>query len=300
MRFAAVSSSVMFEHKPKYWHPENPERLKIVLEVLKELDLPILEAKPIRKEELYSIHTMDYVEKVESYCKKGLDIDADTYTSEGTFEAALTAVGALIPYIDDYDILFAAIRPPGHHAGKKGKAMLAPTNGFCIFNNAAFLAKKLLERYDKVGIFDFDLHHGNGTQEIFYYEPKVIHCDIHQHYATIYPGSGTPEQDGGGKAKGTKININLEPGSGDEEYMDAVDFCMEKLSGCDVVVVSAGFDAYFRDGMSSLKITKKTYEYIGKTLRKNFDKIYIVLEGGYTEGLRKALPSFLKGLLGKS
>lgn len=294
----AISNPIMLMHKPKYPHPESPERLNIVYRVLERLDIPIVEQNSFKdKEVLYEVHERSYVERIEVLSKAGIELDPDTYLCRHSFDAALCAATLLIPALEKYEIVFGVIRPPGHHAGMRGRAMGAHTNGFCIFNNAAVLAKQLLKKYKMIGILDFDLHHGNGTQEIFYFEKNVIFCDIHQDYRTIFPGTGAPDETGGNEARGTKFNINLAPGATDAEFMESIDICIEKLKNAEVIVVSAGFDAYYSDGLSDLNITEESYAYVGKVLRENFSKIYIVLEGGYRTGLEKGLSAFLKNFI---
>ena len=149
---------------------------------------------------------------------------------------------------------------------------------------------------------DFDAHHGNGSQDIFYNDNSVIHIDIHQDSSTIYPGTGFPWQTGEGNAKGTKININIPPFSGDDIFKDAVDNAFKFLKDYnpEVMIVDAGFDGYLDDNyMVSLNLSSNSFNYLGKTLNRISVPKIIVVEGGYNTGLKKALPSFLAGLLGK-
>lgn len=181
--------------------------------------------------------------------------------------------------------------------------MGAPTLGFCIFNHAAVATSAFLKRGFKVLVIDFDAHHGNGTQDILWYEPRALHIDIHQH--GIYPGTGYVNEIGGGEAEGTKINIPLRAGSGDMEIAWIASNVVEPLSEVfkpDAVVVSAGFDGFIGDPITGLSISRDGYTILGQLVRKLWEKsrrraLVVVLEGGYGEGLKTGFKSFLEGLL---
>ncbi|MEM4681459.1 MAG: hypothetical protein QXM56_03770, partial [Acidilobaceae archaeon] len=175
--------------------------------------------------------------------------------------------------------------------------------GFCIFNYAAVAARELLNLGLKVLMLDFDAHHGNGTQDIFWEEPEVLHIDIHQ--SGIYPGTGQINDLGGGEAEGTKVNIPLTSGSGDERIAWSVEHIIKPLAELfkpDAIVVSAGFDGYVGEPITTLSITEIGYKILGETVRElwTFSReraLVIVLEGGYEEGLRNGFRSFLEGFL---
>ncbi|USH00577.1 hypothetical protein K1720_03775 [Thermococcus argininiproducens] len=203
-------SEVFKDHKPEGYHPENPKRLELVIEGLKEHALWInVEQPPMAgMNDILKVHSNEYVKKIQGLSERGFSfVDPDTYVSPHTWEAALTAFGASMEVaklaLKKKDVYLALVRPPGHHAGKKGRALGAPTLGFCIFNNAAGAALTLKEKVGKVVIIDFDVHHGNGTQDIFWDDGDIIHIDLHE--GGIYPGSGNIYEIGGKGAEGTDL-----------------------------------------------------------------------------------------------
>ncbi len=293
-------------HDPSpYPHPENPERLRVALRALLDSCGSSIEAiTPPRRDpfEAYSlVHDSDYMQVVLEASKSPSPawIDPDTYVSPGTPKALARLAGAVDVAVDaavDGGLAIILGRPPGHHAGKRGPAMGAPTLGFCIFNTAALIARRLSE-YGRVAALDFDLHHGNGTQEILWWD-SILHVDIHQDPATIYPGTGFPEDTGG--IRGSKANIVVPPGSGDDIYIDAVGVALDILRNYnpDYLVVSAGFDAYIGD-FASMRATEHTFARIGHGVRDLSVPVIVVLEGGYTSGLTRGLPAFACSLFGE-
>ncbi|RLE68741.1 MAG: histone deacetylase family protein [Thermoprotei archaeon] len=235
-------------------------------------------------------------------------IDYDTYVSPGTMRAALKAAGASLEAAkmlsEGEQLILPLPRPPGHHAGRRGRAMGALTQGFCIFNNAALAVARLLELgFRRVAIIDFDSHHGNGTQEIFYSEPRVLHVDVHEDPATLYPGTGFPTDIGSGEGEGTKINVILPPGSRDDVYSMVIEEVVVPLLSNykpEVVVYSAGFDGYDGDGLSHLKAREHTYVELARIPEElGVRKVLAILEGGYSEGLERGLPAFISSLVGR-
>lgn len=262
------------------------------------------------KELALKIHDHDYVELVEKLSSRGGGwLDSDTYVSRGTWRAGLTALASAKDSVERTlstvtHESFILARPPGHHAGRSGPAMGASTLGFCIFNLSALAALELADRGLVVGVLDFDLHHGNGTQEILYEAPKIYHVDIHQDPWTIYPGTGLPEDIGRGPGKGTKYNVIVAPGSGDDIYLEAARYAIGLLlrSHVEVLVVDMGFDAYRGDGLSATMLaTSNTYHGIGEMIREELNPrvLIAILEGGYTHGLERGLPAFIAGILGE-
>ena len=185
---------------------------------------------------------------------------------------------------------FAVVRPPGHHA-KPERA-----DGFCLFNNIAIAAQKLVNEGKRVFILDIDGHHGDGTQRIFYHTDKVLFCSIHQQYA--YPGTGDSNETGEGEGKGYTMNFPLPAGSGDRELLEAVDRAIDRAEefNPDAVGVSAGFDGYIEDRLLELNYTLDAYFKIGKRLGHSFDHIFAVLEGGYHMDIKECVEHFIRGV----
>ncbi|XRP96964.1 histone deacetylase family protein [Methanocaldococcus sp. 16A] len=291
----------VLKHKPEFYHVENPERVEIILNSLKLKgfeDILLIEGKS-SIDEILEIHSKEYVDSIVKLCNDSFNYyDSDTYISKGTLDAALTAFKlakeAIKLALKNKDLYFALTRPPGHHAGISGRALGAMSNGFCIFNNiagAAELAKKYMK---KVIIIDFDVHHGNGTQEIFWNDENVIHIDFHQ--KDIYPGTGDVFDIGGKEAEGTKINLPFPAHSTDFDYIFAWNEIVEPILDYfkpSIVLVSAGFDAFMNDGLASMDLTETFYRFVGAKLSRY--GVVSVLEGGYGAGLKYAPPAFLEG-----
>ena len=291
-------------------HPESPERVlmafSIVREVVPKEELRVIEPPPSSRKIVELIHERGYVEYIESESGKGLHyIDADTYVNEHTFKVALLAASAAWNAADvSLEVrapVLALVRPPGHHAGKSGPAMGASSNGFCIFNNAAVAIQNFLGKGLRVMVLDFDAHHGNGTQEIFWREPRVLHVDMHEY--GIYPGTGSVNDVGGEGAEGTKINIPLPHNAGDKEFMWVVHEVLPKLAEVfkpDALVVSAGFDSHVLDPMSTLRASDDVFMVLGSLVaelsQRHVKGMVIVLEGGYGNALPAGLRGFLRGL----
>ena len=249
-------------------------------------NLKVLNCPYVTKEQLARVHEESYINKIINYfpLKKSIFLDGDTIISPGSKEATKDAVGSIIAAIDgvqkkDFKNAFCAVRPPGHHA-EKDKAM-----GFCIYNNVAVGANYLIEKYgyNKVAIVDFDVHHGNGTQDIFYNNKKVLYVSTHQY--PYYPGSGSEKERG----KFNNIyNIPLDAGTTAEEYLNAYESVLKKLKEFqpEFLLFSAGFDAHIDDPLAQLrlssedfyKLTKRTLEF-SKLFCKG--KVVSILEGGY-------------------
>lgn len=308
MRLHVVYARDHFLHAdPRGRHPADPRRLEVAMEALrssKAWELSLLHEPPAGEREiLYKVHDRDYVEFIETESADGFHyIDRDTYVTEHTFSLGLrffhaswSAAQSAIP--QEPWLLMA--RPGGHHAGRRGWAMGAPTLGFCIFNHAASAAMSFAERGLRTMVIDFDAHHGNGTQDIFWEDPRVIHVDIHQR--GIYPGTGDVFEIGGPGAEGTKINVPLEWGSGDAEYAWIADRVLRPLISLyrpQALVLSAGFDAFAGDPLTRLSATEATFEIMGSLVREAGAPAVAVLEGGYGEGLGKGLRAFVEALMG--
>ena len=292
MKIPIIYSETYLLHSPPDHHVESPERLRTALSILK--DHPIIQPEEVGEDEPKIIHDEDYVNLVKISSKRREWLDADTYTNEHTWKAALLALGGALTAYKNQG--FALVRPPGHHAGKSGRAFGAPTLGFCIFNNVSYPILKL--NLKRVAIIDFDVHYGNGTQEIFWENPEVLHIDVHQDPHTLYPGTGFPDMIGGGEAKGTKVNLLLPPLAGDDLYEELFPIIQSILDDFkpSLIAFSAGFDGFEGDGLASIRATERTYYNFG--LLGYNKRFYAVLEGGYSIGIERGLKAFVEGLEG--
>ena len=289
MKTGLITSNTYQNHNTGDGHPEQIDRVTVIIDNFKKLDNKnIVWKKPTKfdKSLLESTHSSDYINFVEkSFPEQGLSfLDGDTIISPGSKDATLDAVGSVITAIDgvqnkEFKNAFCAVRPPGHHA-EKGKAM-----GFCIYNNIAVGAHYLLEKYKlkKVAIIDFDVHHGNGTQDIFYNNEKVLYISTHQF--PYYPGTGTEKE----KGKYNNIfNIPLPAGTNSEEYLNAYEFVLKKIKKFkpEFILLSAGFDAHKDDPLAQFQLQSEDfYELTRRTLELSKlhcdGKVVSVLEGGY-------------------
>lgn len=233
------------------------------------------------------VHSERYIEYIREACLNG-DYVAEVALTPASYEAACLAVGLTIRASEQGD--FAVVRPPGHHAWRE------KASGFCFFNNIAIATQKLVNEGKRVFIFDIDGHHGDGTQSIFYDTDRVLYCSIHQHYA--FPYTGFPDDTGSGAGIGYNHNFPLISGSGDKEFLAAVDKAINiaRQFKPDVVAVSAGFDAYYKDKLLGLQVTQRAFYESAFRLRRAFSNIFAVLEGGYHLELKECIDSFIEGI----
>ena len=289
MKTGLITSDTYQNHNTGEGHPEKIDRVTAIIENFKKLDNKnLVWKKPSNFEQsiLIKTHTKDYIKQVNlSFPQSGLKfLDGDTVVSPGSKDATKDAVGSIISAIDgvekkEFKNAFCCVRPPGHHAEKE-KAM-----GFCIFNNVAVGANYLIEKYKykKIAIIDFDVHHGNGTQNIFYNDKNVLYISTHQY--PYYPGSGSEKENG---KYNNVLNIPLEAGTTGNEYLNAYEKVLDKLKEFkpEFLLFSAGFDAHIDDPLAQLrlssedfyKITKRTLEVSKPFCNGN---IVSILEGGY-------------------
>jgi len=279
-------------HDLGYDHPERPERIENILKAMEEIlerqDVTLLEPNPASTTDLLRVHTADYVAKIQSMSETGGVLTMDTPVPQGVYETARLAAGGAILAGESVvegkvDNAFALTRPPGHHAGR------AFGGGFCFFNNVAAMVEYIRFRHHlgKFAILDWDVHHGNGTQEIFNRDPDVLYFSTHQ--SPLYPGTGAIEQIGEGSGRGSKINVPLHPGTSGAsfKYILAELFApLVEQFRPDLIAVSAGYDAYFDDPLANLNFTIETYSYSAKFVKDLSDKLCdgrlaVVLEGGY-------------------
>lgn len=247
-------------------HPENPKRL----ERLKNLEVTEV---PIDVDPLYLVHPKSYVDKIRRAAENELQLDPDTRLSKKSFNALVKSVNATLAAAASGG--FAIVRPPGHHAYPE------EATGFCIFNNVAIAAEKLVREGKRVLIFDFDGHYGDGTAEIFYRTNKVLYWSIHQYPA--FPMKGKVHEIGEGAGKGFTVNVPLPPDSGDDIFLHAVDHFLPiaKQFNPDAVAISAGFDAHMYDLLLQLRVSVGTFHKLGQIIRESFQNVFATLEGGY-------------------
>ena len=274
------ATHVQFRH-----HPEAPFRMEYIIKKVAGMGISqdMVEAAPASYEDILATHRETYFDKIRNSSMAYLD--GETVIHDGTFDVAVLAAGGAITAMEESALrnqpAFAIVRPPGHHAGPDYGG------GFCYFNNVGVAAKKSLKRWRRVAIVDIDAHHGNGTQDIFYSDPNVLYISTHQWH--IYPGTGNYTEIGDGAGKGFNLNIPLPARSGDSTYSEAFESIvlpvLEEYRP-DVLFVSLGVDAHYKDDMSGLELSSKGYLDIAESLQKFAEKrtskrLVYSLEGGY-------------------
>ncbi len=289
MKTGLITTDTYKNHDTGNGHPEKIDRVTAIIDNFKKIDNKnLIWKKPNKFDEFFlnKTHSIEYINHVkQSFPKKGLVfLDSDTIVSPGSKDATKDAVGSIITAIDgvqnkEFKNAFCAVRPPGHHA-EKDKAM-----GFCIYNNVAVGAIYLIEKYKykKIAIIDFDVHHGNGTQDIFYNNEKVLYVSTHQY--PYYPGSGSNKENG---KFNNVLNIPLEAGTTSEVYLNAYENVLTKIKRFkpEFLLISAGFDAHINDPLAQIRLSTEDYYKITKrTLEtsKSFcnGRVVSILEGGY-------------------
>jgi acetoin utilization deacetylase AcuC-like enzyme len=293
-------------HKTGEGHPEIPERLTVIMRAIEEAELvskmvpvPVTAAKMGWIEK---VHSPKYIHRFEEACILDLGElgDPDNHICPMTYDTALLAVGGILNAVDmmmegKIDNAFCAVRPPGHHAE------MMDAYGFCFFNNVAIAARYLQLKWkvERIGIIDFDVHHGNGTQHIFEQDADVFYYSIHEHPSFAYPGTGREFEKGSGPGLGATLNSTVLPGQGDAEYKTKITqdllpaFAQFKP---DVILISAGFDAHVADDMSDINLSTEGFSWMMEQICRMADqyaggRLISVLEGGYCLDV---LPELLK------
>ena len=310
-RLAIVSDALFEAHDPGPGHPESPQRLRRIMDTLEKKGMfnrsTIVRPNSATMEQLSLIHSKPYIEFVLRHQgEEGVVLDSgDTRLSARSVEAAMLAGGAAITAVDlvfqhSFDKVFAAVRPPGHHARPEA-AM-----GFCVFNTISLAAKYAQTSYgiSKILIIDWDVHHGNGTQEIFYHSPHVFYLSLHQY--PLFPMTGKSGETGAGAGKGFTLNIPLPPGQTDADYALALEQALRTVETRfrpELILVSAGFDAFYADSIAGMLLTEdgfyKLTELVARFARRYANgRIISFLEGGYhLQGLANSVHKHLQCLL---
>jgi acetoin utilization deacetylase AcuC-like enzyme len=301
-------------HRTGPEHPESPERLIAIHKGVEESGLLSklisIPAARARQEWIEAVHSMKLIMRFEEACLWGLDMidHPDNRISRETFETAMLAVGGIIDTVErvmkgEIDNAFCAVRPPGHHA-EVNRVM-----GFCFFNNIAITARYLQEKWGirKIGIIDFDVHHGNGTQMIFDDDPSVFFYSIHEHPSFAYPGTGREFEKGSGPGLGFTLNSPVLPGQGDREYKELMHrdlFPAFEEFKPEIILVSAGFDAHKDDDMSDINLSTEGFSWIMEKIVEMAEsysqgRVVSILEGGYAiNRLPELINNHVKILLG--
>jgi acetoin utilization deacetylase AcuC-like enzyme len=292
-------------------HPEKKERLQAILSLLRTENLlerlEQLAPQPATVEELARVHTPEHIAHIENLCRQGRpQVDADTYLVPQSYEVGLMSAGAALTAMravlrGKLDVCFSLGRPPGHHA-EPHRAM-----GFCLFNNMAVAARHAQLEFGlkRILIVDWDVHHGNSTQKVFYHEPDVLFVSVHQDPA--FPGTGHLHETGAGEGAGYNVNIPLPPGCGDPEYSRVFAEIIRPLADRfrpELVMVSAGQDTYHQDPLAAMRLSFRGFAQQARHIREIADtyaegRVVLTLEGGYhLRGQAEAVATVLAELGG--
>ena len=292
MSVGLVYDPIYLEHDTGQ-HVENAQRLVAIVGQLEEAKLTgqlvSLSPRAASLEELSTVHSMGFISYIQSFAERGGGwLDADTVVSPTSYDAALYAAGGAIKAVDgvlsgEVESAFALVRPPGHHA-LRWEAM-----GFCLFNNIAIAAKHALNSYglERILIVDFDVHHGNGTQDTFYNDSSVLYFSTHQY--PFYPGSGRFDETGAGPGEGYTVNVSLPAWCGDSEYLQVFEEILAPVArrfSPQLILVSAGYDAHWSDHMALMRLSVTGFAQIVGIIKKLAQelcqgRIVLTLEGGY-------------------
>ena len=290
-------------------HPERPDRLRASLAALQQSDvweqLHHIEPTPASVAQIAYAHNPAYSEHIRLHCEREIPLTYDTTVCHESFDIALLSTGGVLRAADAVATgvvqnAFAMVRPPGHHA-TPGQSM-----GFCLFNNIAVTARYLQREHSvgKVAIVDWDVHHGNGTQDIFYEDDSVFFFSIHQ--SPLYPGTGSSRERGSGKAHGTTLNVPMPPGSGDDVYIkvftDTLIPALRDFSP-EFLLISAGFDAHYLDPLAGTEVTADGFATLTELMlafaeETTSGRVVSALEGGYSlEGISESVVAHVERLV---
>lgn len=305
MGIVLYTDSLFVEHVTPPGHPECSDRARVVVEGLQ--DCPLVSRRVAAAvgdpADVARVHDAAYVAAIQAVAEQGGgSLDPDTWVSPRSYQVALAASGTLCEAADAAitagERSFAVVRPPGHHA-RPAKGM-----GFCLFNNVAVAAARAqaVHGLERVAVVDFDVHHGNGTQEMFWRAPGVFYLSLHRD--RFYPGTGHADETGEGDGKGTTLNLPLDGDTPAEEYKVAFQSAMDRLVSWkpQLVLASAGFDAYDFDPIGGLGLEAEHFQWIGAQLRAAADascegRLVGVLEGGYDlDALGELVRRFVEGM----
>lgn len=312
-KLGIVLDKLYFDHDNGMGHPESQERLFAIVDMLRETrlleEVVGIEPRDATKEEITLVHDPKYFDLIQSTKGKiRVFLDPDTSTCPVSFNAAVRAVGGMLDATDkvmkgEVDIAFPLVRPPGHHA-ERNRAM-----GFCLFNNVAVGAAYASKVYGvkRILIVDWDLHHGNGTQNMFYDSSEVLYFSTHQY--PYYPGTGSVNEVGVQNGFGYTINVPIHPGMGDKEYIkiffEILKPVIEQYKP-ELILISAGFDTYFGDPLGGMGVSPKGFAQMTRFLKEMAEsycsgKLVLILEGGYNlEGLWESTKAVIEELLEKN
>ena len=307
-----IYDDIFLEHDTGLGHPENARRLENTVQYLKESglweQLTVVRPRAASVEEIGLVHPQTYIDTIKKIADTGGGwLDADTVVSAASYDAAIHAAGAPLTAIDlimkgEAENAFCLVRPPGHHATP------ARGMGFCLFNNAAIAARYIQFKYrlEKVFIVDWDVHHGNGTQDTFYGDPTVFYCSMHRY--PFYPGSGRKEETGQGKGKGFTINVPLSADTLRKKYTELFADVTEQGAAHflpEFIIISAGFDTYKKDPIGGLNLEIEDFRTLTEIVMKTAERhchgrVVSCLEGGYhLTDLPFCIEAHLKALLRK-
>ncbi|MDR7434949.1 MAG: histone deacetylase [Armatimonadota bacterium] len=313
MRLAIITHEEYDQHITPPGHPERPQRLQAIREALRERGafdkFPVVAPQPVEWDLLAQVHRPEYIRLIEQAARRGGGmLDPDTAVSPKSYEIALLAAGGAVEAVRQVmegrvQCAMALVRPPGHHALPE-RAM-----GFCLFNNVAVAATFARERYgvERIFLIDWDVHHGNGTQEIFYQDRSVLYLSTHQE--NWYPGTGSMEEVGAGDGEGFTVNIPLPEGTGDEGYRHVFEEVILPLGDAfkpQLVLISAGYDSHYRDPLGRMLVTAEGFRSFAAWAREIADRwaggrVVALLEGGYDlDGLVSSVLATIEAFSGES